>query len=75
MVIALPKIILTIGNVEVVEGEGMPKFQSDEFGDLHVTYHVIFPAVVDDQFVKDIELAFEARKKRLSASGKKKDEL
>lgn len=63
------------GHVEILEGEGMPKFQSEEFGDLHVTYHVIFPAVVDDQFVKDIQLAFEGRKKRLHTSGKAKDEL
>ena len=53
----------------------MPIFRSDSFGDLHVTYHVIFPAVVDDQFVTDVELAFESRKKRLHASGVKKDEL
>jgi hypothetical protein len=45
------------------------------FGNLHVTYSVIFPAIVDDQFVKDLQLAFESRKKRLSASGAKKDEL
>ena len=57
------------------EHEGMPIFQSDRFGKLHVIYHVIFPAVVDDQFVKDIELTFQSRKKRLHASGSTKDEL
>ena len=40
-----------------------------------MTYHVIFPAVVDDQFVKDIQLAFDGRKKRLHTSGSVKDEL
>ena len=53
----------------------MPIFQSTGFGNLHVTYHVIFPANVDEEFVKDIQLAFEGRKKRLFASGGKKDEL
>lgn len=53
----------------------MPIFQSEGLGKLHVIYHVIFPAVVDDQFVKDIELAFQSRKKRLHASGATKDEL
>ena len=51
----------------------MPKFQSYEFGKLYVTYHVIFPATVDDEFVKDMQFAFQARKKRLA--GNKKDEL
>ena len=53
----------------------MPKYRSEGFGKLHVTYNVIFPAVVDDQFVKDLQLAFAGRKKRMSASGAKKDEL
>lgn len=53
----------------------MPKFQSEEYGNLHVTYHVIFPAMADDQFIKDIQLAFEGRKKRLHAHGTGKDEL
>jgi len=53
----------------------MPIFRSEGFGNLHVTYHVIFPAIIDDQFVKDIQLAFEGRKKRLYASGEKRDEL
>jgi DnaJ-class molecular chaperone len=61
--------------VEVLENEGMPIFRSAGFGNLHVTYHVIFPAVVDDQFVKDIQLAFESRKQRVHASGKSKEEL
>jgi DnaJ-related protein SCJ1 len=64
-----------LGHVETLANEGMPIFRSEDFGNLHVTYKVIFPAVVDDQFIKDIELAFEGRKKRLSASGAKKDEL
>lgn len=71
----LGNIVDCLGHVESLENEGMPKFRSDGFGDLHVTYHVIFPATVDDQFVKDIQLAFESRKKRLHASGAKKDEL
>jgi DnaJ-class molecular chaperone len=58
--------------VETIENEGMPKFQSEDFGNLHVTYHVIFPAAVDDQFVKDLQLAFEGRKTRLHGG---KDEL
>ena len=53
----------------------MPMFRSEGFGNLHVTYHIIFPAVVDDQFIKDIQLAFEGRQKRLHVSGAKKDEL
>jgi DnaJ-class molecular chaperone len=61
--------------VEILENEGMPKFQSEEYGNLHVTYHVIFPATTDDQFIKDIQLAFEGRKKRLHAHGTGKDEL
>jgi DnaJ-class molecular chaperone len=66
---------LILGHVEILEHEGMPIFRADGTGHLHVTYHVIFPAMVDDQFVKDIQLAFESRKKRLHASGAKKDEL
>ena len=61
--------------MEVLENEGMPIFRSAGFGSLHVMYHVIFPAVVDDQFVKDIQLAFESRKQRVHASGKSKEEL
>jgi len=61
--------------VETIENEGMPKFRSNAFGNLHVTYHVIYPALVDDQFVNDLQLAFEGRKQRLSAKGAKKDEL
>ena len=63
------------GHVETLENEGMPIYRSESFGKLHVTYNVIFPAVVDDQFVKDLQLAFAGRKKRMSASGAKKDEL
>ena len=59
----------------MIENEGMPIFQQDGFGSLHVTYHVIFPAVVDDQFVKDLELAFQSRRKRLHAAESTKDEL
>ena len=59
----------------MLEKEGMPIYQSDDFGNLHVTYHVIFPAVVDDQFVKDLELAFQSRQKRLHAVESTKDEL
>ena len=68
------KISDVLGHVETLANEGMPIFESDTFGSLHVTYHVIFPAVVDDQFVKDVQLAFEGRKERMSAS-RKKDEL
>jgi hypothetical protein len=53
----------------------MPVYQSDAFGKLYVSYHIIFPAVVDDQFVKDLELTFQSRKKRLQAAGSTKDEL
>ena len=63
------------GHVETLENEGMPIYRSEGFGKLHATYNVIFPAVVDDQFVKDLQLAFSGRKKRMSASGAKKDEL
>lgn len=61
--------------METLENEGMPIFRSESSGNLYVKYNVIFPAVVDDQFVKDIQLAFAGRKKRISASGAKKDEL
>jgi DnaJ-class molecular chaperone len=51
----------------------MPKFQSQGFGKLYVTYHIIFPAAVDDEFVYDMEMAFQNRKKR--QAGSRKDEL
>jgi len=53
----------------------MPHFRNEGYGDLFVTYHIVFPATVDDQFVKDIQLAFESRKKRLHVGGSGKDEL
>jgi hypothetical protein len=62
-----------IVHVDILEHEGMPLYQSTEFGKLYVTYHLIFPAIVDEEFVKDIELAFQGRKKRIA--GSKKDEL
>lgn len=61
--------------MDTLENEGMPIFRGEGFGNLYVTYHVVFPALVDDQFVKDIQLAFESRKKRLHTSGSAKDEL
>lgn len=61
--------------METLENEGMPIFRSEGFGRLYVKYDVIFPAVVDDQFVNDIQLAFAGRKKRMSGSEARKDEL
>ena len=61
--------------MDILENEGMPLFQAEGFGKLYATYHVIFPAVVDDQFVKDIRLAFENRAKRQKKGEMKKDEL
>lgn len=62
-----------LGHVEILEGEGMPLFQADRHGKLYVTYHVIFPAMVDEELVKDLESAFQKRKKR--AVRDKKTEL
>jgi DnaJ-class molecular chaperone len=62
-----------IVHVDILEHEGMPLCQSTEFGKLYVTYHLIFPATVDDEFVKDMEFAFQSRKTRIA--GSKKDEL
>jgi DnaJ-class molecular chaperone len=56
-----------------LEGEGMPLFQAEGHGKLYVTYHVIFPATVDEELVKDLESAFQKRKKR--AVRDKKTEL
>jgi DnaJ-class molecular chaperone len=61
--------------VEVLENEGMPIFRGEGFGNLYVTYQVVFPTTVDDQFVRDIQFAFESRRKRLRSGGSEKDEL
>jgi DnaJ-related protein SCJ1 len=67
------KDLLISGHVDKLENEGMPIYNSAEFGSLYVTYHVVFPSVVDDKFIQDVQLAFEGRKTRLPSG--KKDEL
>jgi len=59
--------------VEMIENEGMPVFGGDGHGKLYVTYKLVLPSAVDDEFVDDLAMVFEGRRNRIV--GSKHDEL
>lgn len=49
---------LSTGFVQVIEGEGMPVFESSDHGDLFVEYNVVLPIEISSQTRRSTSLSF-----------------